>query len=185
MKRRSFFQKVTLSVVAVYVPGFLHSCANGAYEGDCQTTTDILGPFYRSGAPERSNLLRAGSEGDVLKLSGKIMARNCSDVLKGATVEIWHCDNDGVYDNTSDEFAYRGKVMTNKKGEYSFTTIIPAPYEQEPNSNNYRQAHIHMRIAAPEYQDLVTQIYFTDDPYVGKDEFSASPKAQKRILKIQ
>jgi protocatechuate 3,4-dioxygenase beta subunit len=176
---------VTLSVAAVYVPGFLHACANGVYQGDCQTTTDILGPYYRSGAPERSNLLRAGSKGEVLKLSGKIMAPNCRQVLKGATVDIWHCDDKGKYDTTSDEFAHRGKVRTNEQGEYAFTTVIPVPYEQEPNSNTFRPAHIHMRIAAPEYQDLITQIYFLNDPYLGKDEFSASPKAQKRILKIQ
>lgn len=34
-----------------------------AYVGEDPTTTDILGPFYRPGAPMRSELVQQGSKG--------------------------------------------------------------------------------------------------------------------------
>jgi protocatechuate 3,4-dioxygenase beta subunit len=43
-------------------------------------------------------------------------------------VEIWHCNTKGEYDNDSKEFRQRASLITNEKGEYSFTTILPGKY---------------------------------------------------------
>jgi hypothetical protein len=40
-------------------------------------------------------------------------------------------------------------------------------------------------ISAEGYQPLITQLYFTGDPYLTKDSSSASPTAKRRILKVQ
>lgn len=184
MNRLKFLQNIALGVAVVYVPGFLKVSPEGKVTGDCETTTDILGPYYRPGAPMRSNLLMENYHGEILMLSGKVIGRNCNESLNSAEVEIWHCDENGVYDNESEEFRYRGKVITEANGLYAFTTVIPIPYKTNPKSENFRPAHIHMRISAPGYQDLITQIYFTGDPYLETDEFSASPKAKTRILSL-
>lgn len=39
-------------------------------------------------------------------------------------------------------------------------------------------------ISAPDYQSLITQIYFTGDPYLDKDTSSAAPEAKSRILNV-
>ena len=59
MERRIFLKASALSAIAVSATGFISFAGNG-YVGDCETTSDILGPFYRPGAPIRSNLLIPG-----------------------------------------------------------------------------------------------------------------------------
>jgi Protocatechuate 3,4-dioxygenase beta subunit len=48
-----------------------------------------------------------------------------------------------------------------------------------------RPAHFHMMITAQGYQPLVTQLYFSGDPYISKDATSSSPNAKRRILDVQ
>ena len=56
MKRREFTKLASLSAVAVSTTGFIQF--NGeTYEGKCETTTDILGPFCQPDSPTRSNLI--------------------------------------------------------------------------------------------------------------------------------
>jgi catechol 1,2-dioxygenase len=180
MERRQFIKSTALSVLAVSIPGFIRF--NGEkYVGDCETTTDILGPFYRANAPVRNDLRIPEAGGSPAVLSGTVYNKDCTTPLAGARVEIWHCGPDEKYDNTSDEFRYRGTAYSDEKGTYYFRTIIPVPYK---NGNTYRPAHYHMLISAPEYQDLVTQLYFVGDPYLTTDPYSSSPAAQKRILEI-
>src|SRR5262249_52690696 len=153
------------------------------YVGDCETTTDIIGPFYRAGAPVRNDLTIKGAAGDIAILSGKIFHKDCVTPVEKASIEIWHCDHEMEYDNTSPEFRYRGKAFTNKEGNYFFRTIIPVPYKTGDDA--WRPAHYHLLVSAPSYQDLVTQIYFVGDPHLAEDEYSSSPEAKKRILNIE
>jgi hypothetical protein len=44
-----------------------------SFVGDTPTTTDILGPFYRPGAPFVSNLISSSSKGTPLNLTGTIL----------------------------------------------------------------------------------------------------------------
>ncbi|MEJ2196816.1 MAG: hypothetical protein P8X73_18430 [Ignavibacteriaceae bacterium] len=54
MKRRTFIERSSLIAVSLSAFGTIQW--NGKnYTGDSATTTDILGPFYRPGAPFRSN----------------------------------------------------------------------------------------------------------------------------------
>jgi hypothetical protein len=42
-----------------------------------------------------------------------------------------------------------------------------------------------MMVTAEGYVPLVTQLYFTGDPYLDKDESSSSPNAKRRILNVE
>jgi protocatechuate 3,4-dioxygenase beta subunit len=150
--------------------------------GDCETTTDILGPFYRPGSPIRNNLLIKGEPGNPLELSGVICHNDCVTPYKKAKIELWHCNSDGEYDN-SEEFRYRGTTFTDENGKYYFKTIMPVPYEI--GNGQIRPAHFHLMITAEGYQPLVTQLYFSGDSYIKTDPYASSPKAQKRILRVQ
>ncbi|GAC1589743.1 MAG: hypothetical protein NVS3B19_09950 [Ginsengibacter sp.] len=180
MKRRDFIKASSLLAVAVSTSGFIFKEGND-YVGDCESTSDILGPFYRPHSPIRNNLIVNGETGTVVELSGVIKHKDCITAYKNAKVELWHCDNRGEYDNTSKVYKYRGTVFSDSLGRYSFKTILPVPYKYE---GIIRPAHFHLMITAPGYQPLITQLYFTGDPYI-KDDLSASDEsASRRILNV-
>jgi protocatechuate 3,4-dioxygenase beta subunit len=182
MERRTFIKSTSLFAIAISTTGFISFDGNH-YVGDCETTSDILGPFYRPDSPIRNNLTIMGDLGEAIELTGKIYHKDCSTPYKKAKIELWHCDGKGVYDNSSDQYRYRGTSFSDENGNYSFKTILPVPYEI--GGGNFRPAHFHLMISAGGYQSLVTQLYFTGDIYVPKDESSSSPTAKKRILNIE
>lgn len=171
-----------MSVISISAFGVVNW--NGkSFEGDTPTTTDILGPFYRPGAPLRTNLRLTGSKGIPIVLKGKIFKEDGKTPINNALVEIWHCDETEMYDNTSDEYNYRGGQRTKKDGTYEFKSILPVPYKAVPNNDaTWRPAHIHMRVSVPGQQDLITQIYFKGGKYVDTDRWASAPQAVNRIL---
>jgi len=182
MQRRTFLKDSALCAVAVSASGFIRFDGK-KYVGDCETTTDILGPFYRPGSPVRNNLLMKGAPGTIMELTGTILHNDCITPFKNAKIELWHCDNKGVYDNNSDDYRYRGTSFSDNKGRYSFRTIIPVPYDT--GQGMVRPAHFHLMITAEGYQPFVTQLYFSGDANISKDSYASSPAAKRRILKIQ
>lgn len=182
MQRRSFIRDTALCAVAVSASGFIRFDGNH-YVGDCETTSDILGPYYRPDSPFRNNLVIKGELGVPVELSGIIKHTDCTTPYKKAKIELWHCNSKGVYDNTSDEFRYRGTTYSDEEGRYSFNTILPVPYDA--GGGNFRPAHFHLMITAEGYQALVTQLYFSGDPYIIKPDTSALPGAKRRILDVQ
>ncbi len=181
MKRRTFVKNSTLTAFSIAAFGTVHW--NGkSFIGNNPTTTDILGPFYRPGSPMRSNLIPPGSKGEPLHLSGTILQQDGQTPLSNVLIEAWQCDENEYYDNTSDDYLFRGAVKTTREGKYSFETIVPVPYKASATS--WRPAHIHLRVSSPNHQDLITQIYFKGDPYLDQDSSSASPQAVNRILDI-
>jgi len=181
MNRRTFVKNSSLTAFSVAALGSIHW--NGkTFEGDSVTTTDILGPFYRPGAPMRSNLIPKGSTGELLHVGGTIYDKDGKTPQKDVLVEVWQCDEHEHYDNTSDEYLLRGAVRTDASGSYYFKTIVPVPYKASPNQ--WRPAHIHFRVSSANHQDLITQIYFKGDDYLQSDPASASSHAKDRILAI-
>ena len=182
MQRRTFIKDTAFSAFAISAAGFIRF--NGTnFEGDCETTTDILGPFYRPNAPVRSDMRIKNAMGQLMELSGQVKHKDCKTPLKNACVELWHCDGSGVYDNESPDFKYRAKTYCDEKGNYSFKTILPVPYDV--GNGTVRPAHFHMLISAGGYQTLITQIYFTGDKNISTDPSASSPAAKRRILDVK
>lgn len=184
MQRRTFIKNSTLTVISISAFGGLNW--NGKFfEGNDPTTTDILGPFYRPGAPLRSNLRLTNSNGTPIVLKGIIFKEDGKTPINNAFVEIWHCDEHEVYDNASDDYNYRGAQKTKSDGKYAFKSILPVPYKADPNDEaSWRPAHIHMRVSVPNQQDLITQLYFKNGKYVDTDKWASSPNAINRRLDI-
>jgi protocatechuate 3,4-dioxygenase beta subunit len=184
MQRRTFIKTSSLTVLSTSAFGSLSWNGNN-FEGDTPTTTDILGPFYRPGAPLRTNLRLSNSNGSPIVLKGNIFKEDGKTPIANALVEIWHCDENEVYDNTSDEYKYRGGQKTKADGKYEFKSILPVPYKASPSDeSSWRPSHIHLRVSVPDQQDLITQIYFKGGKYVETDNWASSPQAANRILKI-
>lgn len=179
MKRRNFI--VNSSLFAFSVGAFGAISWNGkSFVGNSPTTSDILGPFYRPGAPIRSNLLIPGTDGSILNLSGTIYDMDGNTPLRDTLIEIWHASEKGEYDNTSPDYRYRAALKTDKNGKYDFKTVMPPAYKAD--ETHYRPAHVHFRISSDKKQDLITQIYFKGDQYLEKDPSSAAPDSIHRIL---
>jgi catechol 1,2-dioxygenase len=181
--RRDFIKDTVLVAVSISLPGFI-SCKNEQHapvpvKEKCITTDDILGPFYQAGAPFREEIIPSGNTGAPLLVRGKVFSY-CDAAVKDAIVEIWNADDNGEYD-TSTEFRFRGRYQTLTDGVYSFRTIIPGRYL---NGGEFRPSHIHFRITAPGHQELVSQIYFKDDPFIDDDPWAGSEKASERILTL-
>ncbi|APR83397.1 Putative dioxygenase [Minicystis rosea] len=85
--------------------------------------------------------------------------------IEGATVEIWHCDKDGVYseydgqpgasDQTGTTFL-RGLQKTDAGGRATFTTIYPGWYQG-------RVTHIHLDVYVDGQSVKVSQMAFPED----------------------
>ncbi len=182
MKRRAFLESSVLTALAVSTSGFI-SFDGKNYVGDCETTSDILGPFYRPNSPVRRNLVVKGDKGQMVELIGKVKHQDCITPYKNAKIELWHCDSKGVYDNSTSEFKYRGVTFSDQNGHYSFNTILPVAYDA--GGGQIRPAHFHLLISADGYQPLVTQLYFNGDKHIEEDIYANAEAAKRRILDVK
>lgn len=127
------------------------------------TRTNIEGPFFLAGSPERTDL-RGELPGFPLLLSGVVYDTAC-EPLTGALVDFWQADETGAYDRTGSTF--RGHQFTSDSGAYTLSSIIPGRYL---NGSVYRPAHLHVKVIAAGHT-LTTQLYFPDDPFNEDDAF--------------
>ena len=123
------------------------------------TESDMLGPFYKEGAPFKQRL-GEGVEGEQLIITGKVMDMRCQPV-QDAILDVWQANSTGEYDNEG--FTLRGKVKTNNDGIYLIDTIIPKEYSA---GDITRPGHIHLKVGDPNQPTLTTQLYFEGDPYL-------------------
>src|SRR5213593_1693686 len=85
--------------IAFFLPRILNA--------ECPITEEnVEGPFYREGAPLRSNLHIENEPGEVLVVSGKLTGNPGCAPLKEALLDIWQADASGKYDNDSPKFVH-------------------------------------------------------------------------------
>jgi catechol 1,2-dioxygenase len=181
MERKLFLRSVTLMAFSMSTLGKALRAKDGNFKGDCETTNDILGPFYRENSPERSDLTFEDLVGSEIQLKGVVYKADCTTPIKDVQIEIWHCNTQGEYDNDSDKYNHRGMQKTDEKGEYSFKTIMPGKYL---NGKLYRPAHIHFRVTHKEHNELISQLYFKNDPHIDLDPWASQKQSKDRILPI-
>lgn len=127
--------------------------------------------------------------GDVIFVSGVVTDGDCLPV-KNALVEIWQACKTGKYNHPGDpnpaeldpNFQYFGRSVTNDAGEYIFKTIRPGAY---PASSNWiRPAHIHVKVHVLGFEELTTQMYFSDDPLNSQDLIllNLPPDERRRVV---
>jgi catechol 1,2-dioxygenase len=117
------------------------SHATGWHVNCKPTQPDMLGPFYEPGAPVRTSV------GSGYVLSGTVLAAEACKPIPDARIEFWLANPRGNYDD-----AHRATVLASERGEYRFESNVPVSYGGRP-------PHIHVRVRAPGYEELVTQHY--------------------------
>lgn len=161
--------------------------AFAASENCRPTEAEIIGPFYRFGAPFRSRLAEANEPGERLVLTGTVLSGDCRTPLPGALIELWQADHAGVYDTSKPgnftevtSFHLRGMLYANERGQYEVETIMPGRYPVPPNlpglekyAGLTRPAHIHFRVLESLHVPVTTQVYFKGDPFIANDPFAS------------
>jgi protocatechuate 3,4-dioxygenase beta subunit len=125
------------------------------------TPTQIEGPYYKIGSPQRASLIEPGITGVPIELTGRVFNEH-GKPIPGAVVDFWQSDDVGNYDMVGN--LLRGHVFTRADGSYHLETIMPACYEP-------RQArHIHVKVQGVS-RPYTTQLYFSDDEERVKDHY--------------
>ena len=150
----------------------------------------IEGPFYVPNAPrfeaEGTLPMRDDEPGTPLTFAGQVTSVDGTP-LAGAFVEMWHADALGFYSQFAPglpEWNLRGAVVADKEGRFSFHTVQPAPYQIPHDGGTgkliaaagwhaWRPAHLHLKVSAPGYQLVTTQLYFEGGQYNDSDIASA------------
>jgi len=128
-----------------------------------QTPREIEGPYFRLGAPERSNLLEPGDKSELV-LSGRVLNEKGTPI-PGAIVNLWSSDAAGNYDMVG--YKYHGYQATDAQGRYEFTTIIPGAYEPRQGK------HLHVKVQGNS-RPITTQLYVEGEPGNEDDHYYSS-----------
>ena len=96
----------------------------------------------------------AGDPGEPLFLKARIL-NTCGQPVEGAEVQVLHANHDGEHE--PDKF--RGVYRSDKRGQIKFVTVFPGYTGGLPR-------HIHFIIRHPKHPELVTRLFFKNDPDV-------------------
>ena len=125
-----------------------------------QTPREIEGPYFRLGAPLRSNLLEPGDKPELV-LSGRVLNER-GKPIPGAVVCLWSSDAAGNYDMVG--YKYHGYQLADADGRYEFTTIVPGCYQP-------REAkHLHVKIQGVS-SPITTQLYIDGEQGNEMDDY--------------
>ena len=128
-----------------------------------QTPREIEGPYFRIGAPLRSNLLEPGDKPELV-LTGRVLNEKGTPI-PGALVNLWSSDAKGDYDMVG--YKYHGYQVCDGEGRYEFTTIMPGCYEPRDAK------HFHVKVQAVS-SPITTQLYVEGEPGNEDDDFYSS-----------
>ncbi|HYC66079.1 MAG TPA: protocatechuate 3,4-dioxygenase [Reyranellaceae bacterium] len=163
---------------------------NAFAAGLVPTPAQTEGPFYPTAFPaDADNDLvqvrgqAAHARGTVLHLQGRVLDVS-GRPLQGATVEIWQCDNQGIYDHPRQSGRERrdaafqgfGRTLADASGGYRFRTLKPVAYAG-------RSPHIHLKVATADGRRLTTQFYLAGEAGNDRDGLfrNAASRARERI----
>ena len=165
-----------------------------------QSLSELTGPLYGESAvgPLNNDLTRnATVNGEPLGERIIVIGRVLDDAgrpVPNALIEIWQANAAGRYRHHRDEhpspldpnFSGAGRVLTDKQGEYRFTSIRPGAYPWLNHDNAWRPPHIHFSVFGTQFiSRLITQMYFPGDPLLPLDPiFNGIPdeKGRQRLV---
>jgi protocatechuate 3,4-dioxygenase beta subunit len=120
------------------------------------TPEQTQGPYYVDGEKVRRDI-REGKPGVKLTLRTTVVDASTCKPIKGAAVDIWHCDAGGAYSGVNGDTGtfLRGIQRTNPGGLASFVTLFPGWYQG-------RATHIHVMVHLGGTVIHTGQLYFPE-----------------------
>jgi protocatechuate 3,4-dioxygenase beta subunit len=118
--------------------------------------------------PVTADAIAISRKGQPLVLSGVVRGRDCRP-LSGATIQVWHTDADGDYGPGHGTSGLRccyltGLLRTDSEGRYRIETVMPGHYR---GVDPPPPAHIHFAARHPQAGQILTELDFAGDPYLG------------------
>jgi catechol 1,2-dioxygenase len=115
-------RRMVLQGIASLVGGALAPGAFAAAAKSCRLTErDIIGPFYRFGAPFQTKLAGPAEPGERLIIAGKAYSADCRSRLPNTLIEVWQANKAGLYDTDKPgnftervDFRLRGMMLTDQ-----------------------------------------------------------------------
>ena len=158
---------------------------NNGDQGRRETTANLLGPFWREGAPltpDGGSIVRSPTPGAPLFVTGRVCDLQ-GQAVAGAQVDVWHSSSEGYYENQDPEQAdmnLRGRFVTDAEGRFRLRTIKPVGYPipvggpvgslvKAAGRHNMRPAHLHFMICKEGFKTQFSQVYASDDPNLDSD----------------
>jgi hydroxyquinol 1,2-dioxygenase len=146
--------------------------------------SSLLGPFYREGVavvPMGTQIVEKPTAEEIV-VYGRV-TDNAGAPLANALIQIWQTSERGWYDlqeRNGESMDMRGNFLTGADGSYYFRTVRPLGYSipmdgpvgelvVRQKRHGMRPSHIHCLIGAEGYRELVTALYFGDDPNIESD----------------
>ena len=128
------------------------------------------GPYYVEGDKVRRNITE-GKPGVLLSLRLSVVDVSSCKAIKGAAVDIWHCDAGGVYSATSvrdteERTFLRGIQKTDKNGLAIFRTVYPGRIRAARSTSTSRSTSAGARFTRPAVlPDFLTDTVYRRSPY--------------------
>ena len=146
--------------------------------------SSLLGPFFREGAPvlpPGAQIVETPTEPEIV-VYGKV-TRTDGTPIPNALIQVWQTSERGLYDlqeRMGESMDMRGNFLTDSDGNYHFRTVRPLGYSipmdgpvgamvHNQKRHGMRPSHIHCLVGAEGHRELVTALYFGDDPYIDSD----------------
>ena len=157
---------VAASLGAAGLEGSLAGSAEGAGNGPAAVASGLLscvltpeqteGPYYVGGEKVRRDI-REGRPGRRLLLRTTVVDASTCKPIKGAAVDVWHCDAGGAYSGVNGNTGtfLRGIQRTDAKGLATFVTLFPGWYQG-------RTTHIHVKVHLGGTVIHTGQLYFPE-----------------------
>ena len=158
-----------------------------------RTPEQILGPYFPMGiGPVTSgDLTSIGRDagralGELVEIGGQVLNLE-SEPVRGARILVWQANCFGRYAHPNDpteapldpNFKGFGEVRSDESGSYRIRTVKPGAY---PAVDGWTRApHIHFEVHG-QFERLVTQMYFPDEPLNGEDRFLLSSRRPDLLI---
>jgi protocatechuate 3,4-dioxygenase beta subunit len=135
------------------------------------------GPYHLDDHRVRRNITE-GKPGVLLALRLTVVDASTCRPVKGAGVDVWHCDASGAYSGVQGSRGtfLRGIQRTDAKGLATFRTIYPGWYPG-------RTVHVHVKVALGGNVVHTGQLYFSDavtDAVYRRTPYSRRPNRDPR-----
>jgi protocatechuate 3,4-dioxygenase beta subunit len=189
MKRRIFVKAGALGTVGV----ISHSAIADSNQ---PTPAEIKGPFYSVIAQKDKDFDLTKVDNSKMEALGEHIFVYGSIIdtaglpVENATVDVWQANAAGKYRHPHDSslapadenFQGWAIVQTGKDGKFKFKTVLPGSYPVAPGW--VRPPHIHFKVTKREYVELITQMYFPEQPLNKIDKLLLKKNKDQQKLMI-
>ncbi|MGE0280436.1 MAG: dioxygenase [Rhizobiaceae bacterium] len=155
-----------------------------------ESESTVLGPFYRDNPPvlpKGASVVQKHFDNEETVLFEGHIRDTDGKPIEGAIIDVWEDAPNGLYENhdpNQPDYNLRGRFKTDNNGHYALRALRPVPYpipEDETagellrymGHHPNRPGHLHVMIAKPGYQPLISQIFDADSKWLDNDSVFA------------